>query len=81
MSSHASNELSKFIGREPERLNLEDRTALAGKWVALEMYSPSTLPARRIEAVAESPGGCIQQLNERGLDARVFEFSLCGAPC
>ncbi|MBK5291403.1 MAG: hypothetical protein JJE04_23740 [Acidobacteriia bacterium] len=81
MSSRTANDLTQFIGREPERLNLEERTALAGKWVALEMYSPATLPARRIEAVGESPGGCIKQLNERGLDARVYEFSLCGSPC
>ncbi|MBM3810664.1 MAG: hypothetical protein FJW20_03400 [Acidimicrobiia bacterium] len=73
-------DLTRFIGREPERLDLEERKQVAGSWIALELYSPATLPLRRIEAIAESPAGCIQQLNSRGLDARRFEFTLLSSP-
>jgi hypothetical protein len=47
---------------------------LAGKWVALEIYTPKTTPERRIEAIGNSPLSCIQQLRERGLDPARFEF-------
>jgi hypothetical protein len=65
----------RLIGRAPEGLNLDERQALAGKWTAVEIYSPLTLPLRRIEAVGDSAEDCIQQLTARGLDARNFEFT------
>ena len=71
----AEKDIQRFVGREPERLSLQDRRALVGKWIAMEIYSPATLPLRRIEAVGDSTADCIRQLTQRGLDTRTFEFS------
>jgi hypothetical protein len=68
------------IGRAPEALSLKERTELAGKFVALEIYSPETLPLRRIEAIGDSPAACITQLKARGLDPMKFEFSMLPWP-
>jgi hypothetical protein len=62
------------VGRAPERLTLEERNALVGKCIALEVYTPKTLPLRLIEAIGDSTEECIRQLSERGLDPRNFEF-------
>jgi hypothetical protein len=68
------------IGRNPDRLTLEERTALAGKWIALEVYTPATLPFRRIEAIGDSLADCVRTLQGRGLDPAVFEFSRLAWP-
>ncbi|MCS6951583.1 MAG: hypothetical protein RMK57_03525 [Bryobacterales bacterium] len=68
------------IGRAPELLTLEERHALVGKFIALEIYTPQTLPLRRIEAIGESAAECIEQLQERGLDPLRFEFVRLGPP-
>ena len=65
---------SDFIGQSPERLSIEERKFLSGKWIALEIYTPKTTPERRIEAVGISPASCIQQLRERGLDPGRYEL-------
>jgi hypothetical protein len=62
------------VGRSPERLSLEERFALAGKFVALEVYTPETIPLRRIEAIGDSTGECVRGLRARGLDPGRFEF-------
>jgi hypothetical protein len=62
------------IGRSPERLTLEERFALAGKYVALEIYTPQAIPLRRIEAIGDSTGECVGGLKARGLDPARFEF-------
>jgi len=67
-------DLRAFLGREPERLTLSEREALSGKWIATEIYSPKTLPLRRIEAMGDSVEDCVRQLTARGLDPRRFEF-------
>jgi hypothetical protein len=67
---------STMIGRAPERLSIEERGALAGKWIALEVYTPATLPLKRIEAIGVSVVDCVAQLQERGLDPREFEFTM-----
>jgi hypothetical protein len=67
-------DVTNVIGRAPERLSIEERRALAGKWAAFEVYTPQTLPLRRIEALGDSVDDCIRQLTQRGLDARQFEF-------
>lgn len=72
----ASVDFDQFIGREPERLSLAERSALTGKWIALELYSPETLPLRRIAAVGDSVAECIRRLSERGLDPKKYEFLL-----
>ena len=69
-------ESSTLIGRAPERLSIDERAALAGRWVALEVYTPATLPLKRIEAIGASVVHCVKQLQERGLDPLVFEFVL-----
>lgn len=67
-----------MIGRAPERLSIEERGALTGRWVALEVYTPVTLPLKRIQAIGASVVDCVTQLQERGLDPRVFEFVRIG---
>jgi hypothetical protein len=68
------------IGRSPERLTLEERNALTGKFIALEIYTPETLPLRRIEAIGDSIAECLRQLKDRGLDPTRFEFSRLPPP-
>ena len=75
MAAAASIDPKKILGRAPERLTLEEQHALAGKFIAMEIYSPETLPARRIEALGETVEECIRQLTARGLDPKRFEFS------
>ena len=70
----------EIIGRAPESLSLEERWALTGKWIALEIYQPATLPLRQIQAVAASPLDCVKELASRGLDPRRFEFQLLSPP-
>ena len=74
MSVFGSVDTSKLVGIEFDGLNYEQRLALVGKFVALELYSPQTKPVRIIEAVADSPAGCIRDLRSRGLDPANFEF-------
>ena len=78
MSASAVKDSRQALGRNPDRLTLEERTALAGKMIALEIYTPATFPLRRIEAIGDSIGACIGMLRERGLDPRLFEFSPLG---
>jgi hypothetical protein len=66
--------LRDFIGRSPDELSLKERMGLTGKWIALELYTPRTLPMRLIEAIGESPADCMRMLRERGLDPAQFEF-------
>lgn len=68
------------VGRAPEQVTLEERNALVGKWIALEVYSPKTLPLRRIEAIGDSTVECIRQLATHGLDPRQFEYTLLTPP-
>lgn len=68
------------IGRAPESLTLAERFELAGCTIALEIYSPKTLPFRRIEAVGESVEQCVAALRRRGLNPAHFEFSLLEPP-
>jgi hypothetical protein len=68
------------IGRSPERLTLDERHQLTGKYVALEIYTPETLPLRRIEAIGDSIEECIRVLKSRGLDPTRFEYNRLPAP-
>jgi hypothetical protein len=78
MFESAAKDPRQALGRNPDRLTLEERTALARKMIALEIYSPATLPLRRIEAIGDSIDACIRMLRERGLDPRRFEYSALG---
>ena len=63
-----------YIGRSPDNLSLKERARLAGKWVALELYTPKTLPLRLIEALGDSPSDCVRILRERGRDPLKYEY-------
>ena len=56
-------------------MTLEERLALTGKFIALEIYTPETLPLRRIEAIGSTVAECIGELETRGLDPMRFEFT------
>jgi hypothetical protein len=60
MPVSAASDPKQAIGRAPERLSLEERLALAGKLIALEIYTPEALPLRRIEAIADSVEECVR---------------------
>ena len=75
MTANAAKDASRAIGRNPDRLTLTERLALAGKYVALEIYSPETIPLRRIEAIGDSLTECLRSLKSRGLDPLNFEFT------
>ena len=75
MIGRAAKDPKRAIGHSPEELTLEERLALSGKLIALEIYSPDTLPLRRIEAIGNSVAECLSQLSARGLDPSNFEFS------
>jgi len=75
MAAAAMIDPKKILGRAPERLTLEEQTLLVGKFIAMEIYSPETLPSRRIEALGDTVEDCIRQLSARGLDPKKFEFS------
>jgi len=68
------------IGRSPERLSVEERLQFAGSYVALEVYTPETLPLRRIEAIGDSLEECVRMLKSRGLDPTHFEFTRLAPP-
>lgn len=76
MPASAAKDPRQALGRNPDRLTLTERAALAGKMIALEIYTPATFPFRRIEAIGDTIEACIRMLRERGLDPRSFEFSL-----
>lgn len=69
-----------MIGRAPDQLTLEERRRLAGKFVALEVYTPDTLPLVQIEAIGDRIGDCVRMLKSRGLDAAHFEFRMLPPP-
>jgi hypothetical protein len=63
-----------LIGESPERLTLPECERYAGWWMALELYTPETLPLRLVEALGRSSTDCIAQLNKRGLAPANFEY-------
>jgi len=75
MSANATKDSGRVLGRNPDRLTPAERLALAGKYIALEIYSPEAIPLRRIEAIGDSLAECLGTLKSRGLDPRLFEFS------
>ncbi|MBI3665178.1 MAG: hypothetical protein HY236_02965 [Acidobacteria bacterium] len=71
----ATTAAESILGRAPEDLSLEERHALAGSFVALQIYTPAELPLRRIEAIGDTVQDCITMLRRRGLDPSKFEFT------
>ena len=80
MTTSAAKDPQRAIGRSPDRLDLDERHALTGKHIALEVYTPDELPLRRIEAIGDSVAECVQQLIARGLDPMRFEFTRLSPP-
>jgi hypothetical protein len=80
MTANANRDAQRAIGRSPDRLSLAERLSLAGKHIALEIYTPENLAYRRIEAIGDSLQECIQMLKSRGLDPALFEFSRLAPP-
>ena len=80
MTANAAKDASQALGRNPDRLTLAERQALEGKYIALEIYSPETIPLRRIEAIGDSLAECLRTLRARGLDPQRFEFTRLGPP-
>jgi hypothetical protein len=80
MTASAAKDPKQAIGRNPDRLTLDERLHLTGKYVAMEIYTPETLPFRRIEAIGDSVGECVRMLKERGLDPAQFEYTRLGPP-
>ena len=75
MTAKAARTHDRAIGRSPDQLTIEERTALTGKSIALEIYTPDALPLRRIEAIGDSVEECIRMLKSRGLDPMRFEYT------
>jgi hypothetical protein len=80
MTSARRLDPQRVVGRSPERLTLEEGFALAGKYVALEIYTPQATPLRRIEAIGDSAEDCLRELRSRGLDPRRYEFDRLSPP-
>jgi hypothetical protein len=80
MTANAAKDNGRVLGRNPDRLTPAERLTLAGKYIALEIYSPDTIPLRRIEAIGDSLAECLRTLKSRGLDARMFEFTRLAPP-
>ena len=79
------------VGKAPDDLTLTERAALAGKYIALEMYTPTVIGEvggkpevvvrlRRIEAIGNTPEECMQQLIAAGVDPINYEFSRLKPP-
>ncbi|HTS30952.1 MAG TPA: hypothetical protein VMH81_34005 [Bryobacteraceae bacterium] len=69
-----TKDLEQAIGRSPDRLTLDEQLRLAGKYVALEIYTPEATPLRRIEAIGDSVVDCVRMLTKRGLNPSHFEY-------
>lgn len=80
MTASAVKDPQRAIGRSPDRLSLDERHALTGKYIALEIYTPDDLPLRRIEAIGDGVEDCVRQLAARGLDPLKFEFLRLAPP-
>lgn len=80
MPTTAAQDPKLAIGQSPDSLSLAERLALTGKYIALEVYSPETLPLRRIEAIGDSVAECVRQLHDRGHDPAGFEFTRLRPP-
>lgn len=80
MSATASRNFERAIGRSPDRLTLDERISLAGKYIALEIYTPENLAYRRIEAIGDSLADCAAMLKSRGLNPAEFEFTRLAPP-
>lgn len=63
-----------LVGKPVDGFSLADQWRYAGVWVALELYTPQTLPVRLIAAAGASASECIAELRSQGLDPERFEY-------
>ena len=86
-----ANLASSVVGKAPDDLNLHERAELAGKYIALELYTPTVMGEvggkpevavrlRRIEAIGDSTEECIRQLKAAGSDPAGYEFTRLKPP-
>jgi len=73
-------QVATLVGRSLDGLTLAEQITHCGRWVALEIYTPQTLPLRTIEAEGGSAAECIAQLTSRGLDPGHYEFQVLHLP-
>ena len=70
----------RYVERPLDSLSLEERWRLSGSWIALELYTPKTVPLRVIQALGTSAADCAKQLSARGLNSAEFEFEPLAQP-
>jgi hypothetical protein len=82
---------SVALGKAPDDLTLTERAALAGQYVALEIYTPTVMGdaggkpeiavrLRRIEAIGDTAEDCVRQLESAGADPAAYEFTRLKPP-
>ncbi len=83
--------MNSAVGRSPDELDLDERFALAGKWVALERYTPPVVAERegkpqvavrlrKIEAIGDTVEECLHSLRSAGADPANYEFTRLKPP-
>jgi hypothetical protein len=65
---------AELMGKPFDGLTAAERWKHAGVWVALELYTPQSMPLRQIAAAGASAEECMAQLSALGLDPTRFEF-------
>ena len=68
------------MGRPFDGLTLAERLDHVGRWVAVEIYTPQTLPLRTIQAEGSSAIECAAALSALHLDPSHFELILLHPP-
>ncbi len=68
------------VGRSPERLSLEEQSALCGLTIAVRIYTPEELPLQVIEGIGDTVEDCIADVVSRGQDPRRYEFRVLKPP-
>jgi len=63
-----------LIGKPLDSLTAAERWKYAGAWIALELYTPQSMPLRVIASVGASAAECITALRAQGLDPTRFEY-------
>lgn len=66
-------DFTALVGLAPEQLTFAQQQRADGLWVALRLYSPATLPLRKIEAVGQSPAEALAALAATGQNPAEFE--------
>jgi len=69
-----------LLGKPIDGLTAAERWKNAGVWVAIELYTPQSMPLRQIAAAGASAEECLAELSGRGLDPTRFEFVPLGQP-